>query len=73
MAAGEHGYYDERRRKQLWTELTQARRQWLKRAPVLVEVPNAAVRRVEVHDVEGLPDGVDLAPGTITVRFCTPR
>jgi hypothetical protein len=72
MAAGEQGYYDERRRKQLWTELTQARRQWLEQAPVLVEVPNADVRRVEVHDFEGLPEGVELAPGSITVRFSTP-
>jgi hypothetical protein len=72
MAAGEQGYYDERRRKQLWTELSQARRQWLEQAPVLVEVSNTAVRRVEVHDIEGLPEGVDLAPGSITVRFSTP-
>lgn len=72
MASGEQGYYDDRRRKQLWIRLTQARRQWLEQAPVLVEVPNAAVRRVEVHDFEGLPEGVDLAPGSITVRFSTP-
>jgi hypothetical protein len=72
MAVGEQGYYDERRRKQLWTELSQARRQWLEQAPVLVEVPNAAVRRVEVHDFDGLPEGVKLGPGTITVRFSTP-
>jgi hypothetical protein len=72
MAAGQQGYYDERRRKQLWAELTQARRQWLKQAPVLVEVSNADVRRVEVHDFEGLPRGVELAPGSITVRFSTP-
>jgi hypothetical protein len=72
MAGGEQGYYDERRRKQLWIELSQARRQWLEQAPVLVELPNAAVRRVEVHGFEGLPEGVDLAPGSITVRFSTP-
>lgn len=71
-AAGEQGYYDERRRKQLWTELGQARRQWLKQAPVLVEVSNTDLRRVEAHDFEGLPAGVELAPGTITVRFSTP-
>lgn len=39
---------------------------------MLVEIPDAAVRRVEVHDFEGLPEGVDLAPGSITVRFSTP-
>jgi hypothetical protein len=72
MATGEQGYYDERRRKQLWTELSRARQQWLKQAPVLVEVPNAALRRVEVHDFDGLPEGVELAPGSISVRFSTP-
>jgi hypothetical protein len=72
FATGEQGYYDERRRKHLWTELSQARRQWLEQAPVLVEVPNATVRRVEVHDLEGLPEGVELGPGSITVRFSTP-
>ena len=59
-------------RKQLWTKLTHARLEWLKQAPVLVEVSNAAVRRVEAHDFQGLPEGVDLAPGSITVRFSTP-
>ncbi len=72
MAAGEQGYYDERRRQELWTELSQVRQQWLEQAPVMVEVPNAAVRRVELLDFEGLPEGVELAPGNITVRFSTP-
>jgi hypothetical protein len=72
MAAGEQAYYDERRRKQLWTQLSQIRNHWVKQPPVLVEVPNRAVRRVEIHDFEGLPDGVELSPGSILVRFSTP-
>ena len=71
-ANGEQGHDDERRRKHLWAELTRARRQWLQQTPVLVEVPNAAVRRVEVLDFEGLPCGVELSAGKITIRFCTP-
>lgn len=72
IAVGEQGYYDERRRQQLWTHLSRTRSQWLQQAPVLVEVPNAAVRRVELHDFDGLPAGVELAPGNIVVRFSTP-
>ena len=72
IAAGEEAYYDSRRSKQLWTQLAAARREWIRRPPVLVEVPNAQVRRVELHDFEGLPEGVELAPGSITLRFREP-
>jgi hypothetical protein len=40
----ENDYYDERRRKQRWTELSQTRRAMLEHAPVRIEVSNAAVR-----------------------------
>jgi hypothetical protein len=72
ISAGEEAHYDSRRRKQLWTQLAEARREWIRRPPILVEVPNAQVRRLELHDFDGLPDGVDLAPGSITVRFREP-
>ena len=72
IAAREEFHYDERRRQQLWTHLSEARRDWMERPPVLVEVPNAQVRRVEVHDFDGLPAGVDLGPGRITVEFGSP-
>ena len=42
-------------------------------APVLVEVSNAVVRRVQERDLQGLPEGVELSPGTITVRFSRPQ
>ena len=72
IAAGEETYYDSRRRKQLWTQLSEARQEWIRRPPVLVEVPNAQVRQMEFHDFDGLPEGVELVPGSITVRFQDP-
>jgi hypothetical protein len=39
---------------------------------VLVEVSQAQIHRVERHDFDGLPAGVELAPGSITVRFREP-
>ena len=72
IAAGEGAYYDGRRSEQLWTQLAETRREWIRRPPVLVEVPNAQARRVESLDFDGLPDGVELAPGSITVRFREP-
>ena len=72
LAAGENAYYEERRRKQLWAHLSQARHEWLRQPPVLVEVSNAQMRRVERHDFDGLPEGVELAPGSITLRFREP-
>ena len=72
IAAGEEAYYEDRRRKQLWAHLEQPRRAWIEQPPVLVEVPDAEVRRVELHDFDGLPEGVELAPGSITVSFREP-
>jgi hypothetical protein len=73
IASGEQADYDDRRRKRLWKQLGTARDEWIERPPVLVEVPNSAVRRLQAQDFEGLPEGVDLAPGAITVRFSTPE
>jgi hypothetical protein len=73
MAAGEEAYYETRRRKRLWAQLAEARRQWQEQPPVLVEVPDAQLRRVELHDLDGLPAGVALSPGSITVQFQTPE
>ncbi|MGO9256747.1 MAG: hypothetical protein ACLQU1_10655 [Bryobacteraceae bacterium] len=72
IAAGQEAYYEERRRKHLWEHLAQARREWVRQPPVLVEASQAEMRRVAVHDLDGLPEGVDLAPGSITVRFRDP-
>lgn len=73
VAAGDQAWYEDRRRKQLWEQLDQVRREWATQPPVLVEVPQNQIRRVERHDFEGLPEGVELAPGSITVRFSEPE
>jgi len=72
IAAGEGAYCDSRRRRKLWGQLAEARREWVRQPPVLVEVSNAQVQRVELHDLDGLPEGVELGPGSITVRFQEP-
>jgi hypothetical protein len=72
LAAREETYYEERRRQHLWGHLSEARREWIERPPVLVEMSNAQIRRLELHDFEGLPEGVELAPGSIAVRFSDP-
>jgi hypothetical protein len=73
VASGETAYYEDRRRKQLWTNLAEARREWIEQPPVLVEVSAVDQRRVEREDFEGLPAGVELGPGVITVRFTEPE
>jgi hypothetical protein len=73
IASGEIAYYEDRRRKRLWAHLNEARRDWVQQPPVLVEVPDTQKRRVELHDIEGLPEGVELSPGSISLRFRTPE
>ncbi len=73
IAAGEVAYYEGRRRAKLWNHLADARRQWVEQPPVLVEMPERTQRRIELLDFEGLPAGVELAPGSITVRFRDPE
>jgi len=62
---GEAAHYDARRRKQMWATLGDP--------PVLVEVSESVVRRLARSDFEGLPDGIELGPGAIVVRFATPN
>ncbi len=73
IAAGEHAYYEDRRRKRLWAHLAETRRDWVRQPPVLVEISEMQKLQVELHDIEGLPEGVELAPGSISLRFCTPE
>ena len=73
IAAGEGTHYEQRRQQKLWEHLESVRREWTQQAPVLVEVSRQQVRGIEVHDFAALPEGVELAPGTITVRFDSPE
>jgi hypothetical protein len=72
VAAGDQAWHEERRQKQLWAQLDETRRDWVRQPPVLVEISQAQIQRVERHDFDGLPEGVELAPGSITVRFREP-
>jgi hypothetical protein len=72
VVAGDQAWYEERRRRKLWVHIEQARRAWVEQPPVLVEVSETQIREVERHDFDGLPEGVELAPGSITVRFHEP-
>jgi hypothetical protein len=72
IAAGEEAYYEQKRLARFATRLAQARQEWIQHPPVLVEISQLATRRVELLDFDGLPEGVGLAPGSITVHFANP-
>ncbi len=72
IAAGDDAHYEHRRRQRLWGRLEKVRQDWTGQPPLLVEVPQSQVRRIETHDFAALPEGVELAPGSITVRFQDP-
>ncbi len=72
IASAGSAQHEARRRRKLWSEIGRWRQQWIEQPPVLVEVPPDILRRIRKEDVDGLPEGVDLAPGTITIRFSTP-
>lgn len=71
LTAGEDAFYEQQRRQRLAKQLAEDRRRWLTAPPVLVEPPPALVQAVRRKDFAGLPAGVDLAPGQITVTFTT--
>jgi len=72
IAAGDGKHYEQRRQQKLWGRLGSARLEWAHHPPVLVEVSQHEVRGIEVHDFDALPEGVELAPGSITIRFHSP-
>lgn len=67
LAAGETAHYEQTRRRKLWGKLQTSH------APVLVEVPAEQLRRIAREDFAGLPEGVELARGSITIRFRDPE
>ena len=73
IAAGEDAYFEGQRRQRFWAHLSEARRRWIEAPPVLVEMSDAQIRRLERDDLEGLPEGVELAVGSIVVRFSDPE
>jgi hypothetical protein len=56
------------RRRKLAGEIDSLRRRWLERPKLLVEAPVSIVNQ----RLESLPEGIELAPGQITIRFRDP-
>ena len=67
LSAGEQQHYEQRRQRRLAEYLEGFRQATLTHPRVLVEAPTS----VQSQKLEGLPDGVALAPGQITVGFQT--
>ena len=67
LAAGEREHYERRRQRRLAEYLEGLRQACLKQPRVLVEAPSSVAGR----KLDGLPAGVAVAPGQITVRFQT--
>jgi len=67
LAAGNSGFYEQRRRRRVALALEQMRQAWITRPKVLVEAPVNVVNQ----RWEDLPPGVDLEPGRITIGFET--
>jgi hypothetical protein len=68
LARGEAVHYEWERQRKLAASLERLRSEWLARPKVLVEAPVSAVNQ----RLRNLPDGIELAPGRITVTFAAP-
>jgi hypothetical protein len=68
LARGEAVHYEAQRQRKLAASLQRLRTEWLARPKVLVEAPVSAVNQ----RLGNLPDGIELAPGRITVTFSAP-
>jgi len=67
LAAKEQRYYERRRQRRLAEYLEEQRRARLEQPRVLVEAPVSVARQ----KLDGLPEGVALGPGEITLQFQT--
>ncbi len=73
LAGGQTAYYEQRRRRRLWDEIVRARERWAQQPPVLVALSETERQRIETLDLQGLPEGVELSPGSILVSFSEPE
>ena len=67
LAASEQRYYERRRQRRLAEYLEELRQARLQQPQVLVEAPASVSRQ----KLDGLPDGVEIVPGEIRLRFQT--
>ena len=73
LASGETIYYEQKRRERVWAELDKERRRWMETPPAFVHPEPEMLRAVYKDDFEGLPTGVELAPGRIEITFDHPN
>jgi hypothetical protein len=69
LAQGDDGYYERRRRRNVADIIDHLRKERLERPQLLVEAPLQVVNQ----NFEGLPAGVRITAGRITVDFDEPR
>ncbi len=69
MAAGDSAYYERQRRKRVSAALARFQQEWIEKPRLLVDAPASLARQ----DFEGLPPGIEIRPGEVTVRFETAR
>jgi len=69
MASGTDAEYELRRREKVGQALSDLRRTWTSQPRVVVEAPV----QVASQKLRDLPEGVELSPGCITVRFSSPQ
>lgn len=65
LASGKAVHYEGRRRHKVAQVLAQLQSEWTGQPRVLIEAPT----RIVNQQMASLPDGVELAPGQLTVRF----
>jgi len=68
LTRSEAAHYESQRQRKLARTIEGLRRDWLERPKVLVEARTSIVDQ----SFDGLPEGVELAPGRITIRFAAP-
>jgi hypothetical protein len=67
IVSGEDAEYERRRRERVASSVTRWRKERIEQPRLLVEAPVSIVNQ----EFESLPDGVELGPGFVTVRFNT--
>jgi hypothetical protein len=69
LAAGDEAHYERRRRQKLAQALDGLRQAALAQPKVLVEAPTTVLNQ----QFAGLPDGVSVSPGAISITFSSPN
>ena len=67
LASGEDSFYEQRRRQRFAQTLTTWRQVRLQQPQVLIEAPS----QITDQEFATLPQGVELGPGTLSIRFST--